>query len=94
MTWGANASFKTITCRYCGGAAIDDRDEGLSSHEEDCDRRPMNLLLDLGGFRHSSKGGALHKPAPNACDKRTPHIFRAALIGLAVLGLLALTLTT
>jgi hypothetical protein len=25
-----------IECRFCGGEAIDDRDEGLSSHELDC----------------------------------------------------------
>lgn len=39
MTWGSNATYNEIKCRFCGDTCIDDRDEGLSSHELECPRR-------------------------------------------------------
>lgn len=36
MGWGCNATFEVMKCRYCGGPSIDDRDEGLSTHEWNC----------------------------------------------------------
>lgn len=52
MTWGSNATYATISCRYCDCDMIDDSDEGESSHERVCRRRPMwrkalDVLRDL-----------------------------------------------
>ncbi len=48
MTWGSNATHRVISCRYCGGDMIDDTDDGESSHEQRCSRRPLwRGLLDL-----------------------------------------------
>lgn len=52
MTWGSNATFDTVACRYCGGNMIDDRDEGESTHEQGCSRRPLWRGV-LGLFRRA-----------------------------------------
>lgn len=36
MTWGSNATYAKVKCRYCGGPDIDDADSGLSTHERVC----------------------------------------------------------
>lgn len=49
MTWGSNASYDHMPCRYCGEDSIDDRDEGDNSHELECPQRhrTRNRLLVL-----------------------------------------------
>jgi hypothetical protein len=44
MTWGSNASFRDIPCRFCGQSQTDDTDEGLSTHESACEKRPLNRI--------------------------------------------------
>lgn len=36
MTWGSNATYNVIPCRFCGEDSIDDEDNGLNSHEQNC----------------------------------------------------------
>lgn len=43
MTWGSNATFRPIRCRWCGIEHIDDRDDE-STHEISCARRPNRLI--------------------------------------------------
>jgi len=44
MSWGSNASFRQIPCKFCGNDQTDDTDEGLSTHESVCHDRPLNKL--------------------------------------------------
>ena len=39
MTWGSNATDREITCQFCGGKHIDDRDSGPTTHEMVCAKR-------------------------------------------------------
>lgn len=40
MTWGSDATFLKIKCRYCGGDMVDDRDSGPTSHHLTCKSVP------------------------------------------------------
>lgn len=41
MTWGSNASFALIPCRYCGEMNVDDCDMRPTTHERSCAKRSM-----------------------------------------------------
>lgn len=52
MTWGSNASYDTIPCRWCGADCVDDTDEGESSGERFCCHRPRWWIGRLFHRKH------------------------------------------
>jgi hypothetical protein len=47
MTWGSNATFMPVPCRFCGTQCCDDEASGLNSHEMACPRRSVLRVVWL-----------------------------------------------